>query len=156
MAWSPFRWAQKLSRWLVEPRHAVVYWFGRWSVVAAWLGLVLAVVTPPSGFGVSLCWFQSATGIPCPGCGMTRSLSCAIRGMPFDSWRYHPMGALVLVLFVVTAAQSILPEGLKSALKRFIQSRARWFNGLYLAFVIAFVGFGAARALVYIGAACIR
>jgi hypothetical protein len=143
---------ERLTVWLNQPRHAAGLWLGKWSVVAAWLGLFLAVVTPPHGLGVQLCWFHSATGIPCPGCGMTRSLSCALRGMLVESWQFHPMGFLILALFLVTAVQSVCPRQVREKLRRFIETRALWFNGFYLLFVTTFVVYGTVRALACVGA----
>src|SRR5258707_14511868 len=87
---------QKFRGWLHQPEHVSERWLGWPCMMAAWLGLILAVISPAHGSGVKLCWFESATGIPCPGCGMTRSLSCGIRGMFAESWHYHPLGLLVL------------------------------------------------------------
>ena len=145
----------RLLRWLDDPQHAATLWLGKISVLVAWLGLFLAVISSPHGSGVTVCWFQSSTGLPCPGCGMTRSLSCGIRGMFVESWNYHPMGLLVLALFVMTAAQSLFPGQVRLKLIQFIHAHAMVFNTAYLVFVIAFVGFGAARALVHLGAAWI-
>ena len=44
---------------------------------------------------VPLCWFHSMTGLPCPGCGLTRSVF-AIGGGDFaDAWRYISFGYVV-------------------------------------------------------------
>jgi hypothetical protein len=115
------------------------------------VGLFLALISPPHGSGIALCWFQSATGLPCPGCGMTRSLSCGIRGMFAESWNYHPMGLFVLGLFLLTAAQSLCTNTFRDRLAGFMQARARVFNGLYLAFIVTFVSFGLIRALLHFG-----
>jgi len=138
-------------RWLNQRQPASTIWLGKYCVAAAWLGLFLAVISPPHGSGVSVCWFHACTGLPCPGCGMTRSLSCGIRGMFHESWEYHPLGLFVLALFVVTAAQSLLPKLLRDRLVRFIESSPKVFNTLYLVFLILFVAFGTARALLHLG-----
>ncbi len=138
----------RLSQWLEEPRNASRVWLGKSSVLAAWAGLLLAVLTPPGGLGIPLCWLHGATGLPCLGCGLTRSLSCGLRGLFLQSWHYHPMGLTILALFFVIAAQSICPKSLREAVARTIQSRAVLFTSLYLAFVATFVGFGVTRALV--------
>jgi len=117
---------------------------------AAWAGLLLALLTPPHGTGFTLCWLASGTGIPCPGCGLTRSLSCGLRGMFTESWHYHPMGFLVLAMFVTIAAASVLP-GLRNYLISLIESKAKLINVLYLGFVVTFVVFGLLRALVRFG-----
>lgn len=145
----------RLLRWLGEPQHADAIWLGKYCVLVAWLGLFLAVISPPHGSGITVCWFQSSTGLPCPGCGMTRSLSCGIRGMFVESWNYHPLGLLVLALFVMTAAQSLFPRQVRLKLIQFIHAHATVFNTAYLVFVIAFVSFGAVRALLALGAAWI-
>jgi hypothetical protein len=64
-----------------------------------------------------------------------------------ESWQYHPMGWLILGLFVLIALVSILPPLSRHRLMTFMQSRPVLFNALYLAFVVAFLSFGFARAL---------
>ena len=140
---------QKLLYWLGDPSGTYALWFGKYCVAAAWLGLTLAVVSPPHGSGISVCWLQAATGLPCPGCGMTRSLSCALRGMLFESWSYHPFGLPILSLFVATAAQSLLPLSAKGDLAGWMRGRAKFFNAVYLGFVVLFVAFGTVRALIH-------
>src|SRR6478609_5060464 len=103
-------------------------WFGPFSVVAAWLGLAFALVLSPDRFGVSICWVQDVTGIPCLGCGLTRSLSCALRGMFSASWHYHPMGILILMLFLIIAGQSLLPQPWRRRGADFVESHALTFR----------------------------
>ena len=144
------RWG-RLHAWLKEPELSVRLWLGRPCVVVAWLGLVLAVVSPPHGSGISVCWFEQTTGLPCPGCGLTRSLSCGIRGMFLESWHYHPLGLFILTLFVFTAAQSLLPKRFRDGLAGQLQVRAKAVNLCYLGFVTVFIGFGVIRALLHYG-----
>jgi len=135
-----------LTSWLNERHSASGRWLGKPCILAAWAGLLLAFVTPPHGTGFTVCWLKSATGLPCPGCGLTRSLSCALRGMFTESWHYHPMGFLVLVLFITIAAASVLPS-FRNCLTKLIESNSRMSNTLYLGFVISFVAFGLVRSL---------
>ena len=121
-------------------------WLNRYLVFVSWAGLLLAAITPPHGFGFSICWIKAATGLPCPGCGLTRSISCALRGMVVESWQYHPFGFLILGIFVCAAAMSLMPDFRKKLASQ-IDSRPKLFGGIYAAFVAAFVGFGIARAL---------
>jgi hypothetical protein len=69
--------------------------------------------------------------------------------MWIESWQYHPMGLLILALFVFTAAQSLIPRAYRVRLAEFMQGRALFFNAVYLGFVMVFVGFGALRAAVH-------
>jgi hypothetical protein len=52
------------------------------------------------------CPFELLTGIPCPGCGMTRAVLCLISGNLSDALLYNPFSFFLLSL--VTA--SILPK----------------------------------------------
>lgn len=45
----------------------------------------------------TLCPFRLCTGHACPGCGLTRGVSAAVRGDFGLSIRYHPMAILVAV-----------------------------------------------------------
>jgi len=143
---------ERLKRWLANPQHATTLWLGQPCVIVAWFGLLVAVISPPHGFGISVCWFFGATGLPCLGCGVTRSLSCGLRGLWLESWQYHPMGLPILALFGLTVVQSLLPRPVRERLAQRLKDRAFWFNALYLAFVVVFVGFGVARALSRLGA----
>ena len=137
----------RLDTWLRRPGTAYGRWLGKIPSRVAWLGLLLAVVCPPHGTGISLCWFKTWTGLLCPGCGLTRSLSCGLRGMFSESWRYHPFGLLILALFVGAALASLFPADRQARLGHWIESRAVWFNAFYLAVVLAFLGYGLARLL---------
>ena len=140
----------RAARWLSERRRVSRVWLGKECVAVSWLGLLLAIVSPPHGTGFIACWLNAATGIPCPGCGLTRSLSCSIRGMFLESWHYHPLGLVILGLFLFTAVQSLLPKACRHNLAGYMQSRAPAFNALYVVFVVAFVGYGATRALLHL------
>ena len=130
----------------VKPDQAAKVWFGNYSVAAAWLGLALALILSPARFGTSICWVQDVTGIPCLGCGLTRSLSCALRGMFSASWHYHPMGILILMLFLIIAGQSLLPQPWRRRGADFVESHALIFRIFYFAVVLLFVAFGVGRA----------
>lgn len=130
-------------------------WLGKETVRAAWLGLLVALLCPPRGIpGVSLCWFKATTGLPCPGCGLIRSLSCGFRGMFIESWTYHPMGLAILALVLFLAAFSLLPAPQRDRVIRLVRAHAAFFNALYLAFIVCFVAFGIARTLLQLAGIC--
>jgi hypothetical protein len=68
--------------------------------------------------------------------------------MFLESWQYHPMGLVILGFFLATAAASLLPPTRRQSLANFMRSNAILSNALFLAFVVAFVGFGLVRAVV--------
>ena len=43
----------------------------------------------------SLCPFYNLTGLPCPGCGLTRSFVCLGHGRWHEALHWHPLGWLV-------------------------------------------------------------
>ncbi len=141
--------ATTLVQKLNSPARVFNRWQGPWTVVAAWLGLFLAAITPPLGTGITICWFKQTTGIDCLGCGLTRSLSCGLRGMLAESFRYHPFGLFILALFLFTAIMSLLPKTRKRV-ATCMEARPIFFNGLYVAFIVSFVAFGTIRGLIEI------
>jgi hypothetical protein len=78
-------------------------------VVAASLGgVALGLLLDPAAGGAGrlslggftlpgLCAFYELTGIPCPGCGLTRSWVSALHGDLGASLTHHPLGWLVLL-----------------------------------------------------------
>ena len=56
----------------------------------------------------SLCPFKMATGLPCPGCGITKSFISIYQGNWWKSLSYHIFGPLAFVLsFIVIFVLSI-------------------------------------------------
>jgi hypothetical protein len=52
----------------------------------------------------SVCTFRQMTGIPCPGCGLTRSIVAAVHGDWIASYAYHRLGPIVLVYLAMQLA----------------------------------------------------
>jgi len=48
----------------------------------------------------AFCPFYLATGLPCPGCGLTRAFVCISHGHFVESLHWHPIGLLVYLSFV--------------------------------------------------------
>ena len=82
--------------------------------------LVLSLALPVQGFGFSICIFYNLTGLPCPGCGLTRSMISVGHWELWHSLRYHPLG-LVAYAIAVTLALS----GWFSPLARFFVRQQR-------------------------------
>jgi hypothetical protein len=55
-----------------------------------------------------LCPLRTATGIPCPFCGMTRSVVAAVHGDIVASLRFNPGGIIILLFAVVLLARPSL------------------------------------------------
>ena len=99
--------------------------------------------------GPTICPFRLATGLPCPGCGLTRSWVYLAHGRWTDSVIANPFGvvaaALVVALIVAVVrarAHGVDPPELDLVVRR------RWF----LALVGAWVAFAAGRLLFVVSA----
>lgn len=57
--------------------------------------------------GPSLCLFRRIFGRPCPGCGMTRALSCAVHGHPRRAIAHNSRIVVVLPLLLWVWARGL-------------------------------------------------
>jgi len=69
----------------------------------ALIGLAVGSLVPLAWLtsGPSTCPFKIFTGLPCPGCGLTRSAVALLHGDLAGSVFYHPLGAPIVVTTVV-------------------------------------------------------
>lgn len=70
------------------------------------LALCVGVLILNRLFG-TICPFKVITGIPCPGCGMTRALAAAMRGQFERAFDFHPLFPLVPVLLAGVGVYSL-------------------------------------------------
>ena len=97
-----------------------------WAMV---LGGAVYGLLSLSGWDVFPCPFKTVTGLPCPGCGMTRACGAALRGDWAQVLELNPFGPLFLAFWGVVTAGLLLPGG---AGRRFagwlgrIESFTRW------------------------------
>ena len=94
-----------------------------------------------------MCWFNYLFGHPCPGCGLTRSLTCISHLQFGKAWDYHPFGPLIYALFFANAALLCLPQQQRLKLQTRISQHDRWLRPVYWAIVFAFLSFGVVRLL---------
>ena len=77
-------------------------------IVCAGIFLSAALLTPSTGnlkIGPvtlpGLCVLRNTTGVPCPGCGLTRSVVAAVHGDWNVSFAYHRMGPLIVGFLIL-------------------------------------------------------
>jgi hypothetical protein len=94
--------------------------------------------------GPVFCLFRQWTGLPCPGCGLTRSVCSISHGDFSAAWAYNPFGfffyglALVLIIAIPLYAFS-------DALRRWLQRNMRWVVRLLWILLIAMYAYGTWR-----------
>jgi hypothetical protein len=94
-----------------------------WACVCAAVLALSCILPLPAADGrvahlPDVCMFHALTGLPCPGCGLTRSFVCLAHGRLFDSLRYHPLGpalfAFISATIIYACAERLFP-GLRLA-----------------------------------------
>ena len=113
------------------------------SLLAACLLLVLANL---AGISLLQCNFQTVTGLPCPGCGMTRGMAALLRGHFQEAWRWHPFTPLLALSGVVVLLATGLPEPWRFRLIALIESIERR-TGIVLVAGIGLIVYGVWRML---------
>ncbi|HEV8630441.1 MAG TPA: DUF2752 domain-containing protein [Thermoanaerobaculia bacterium] len=77
-----------------KSRRALAWWLVAGATGA--LAFFLLGHLPLAGRGFSFCAWRRVTGIPCPGCGMTRAMAALARGELGAALHLHPFAPLVL------------------------------------------------------------
>jgi len=123
-----------------------------WVCAVALVGLLVGVlVIPPQGFTVSTCGMMRMMHTPCPGCGLTRSVSSVLHGRFVAAWEYNPFGYLIAGLFIVLGPMTAMPGRWRAALRNRL---GRWGNGIAIAAGIILAGLivhGVVRAALVMG-----
>ena len=76
-----------------------------WAALSA--VFAASILLPPPGLDgqighvPSLCPFYNLTGLPCPGCGLTRAFVCLGHGQWREAWHWHPLALPILLIFVL-------------------------------------------------------
>lgn len=74
-----------------------------------------------SCFGVGVpCVFHRVTGLPCPGCGLTRSILALLRGHAVQSLAFHPFGPPLLLTLCFAALVTVLPSRTRGWLLKYL------------------------------------
>ena len=90
------------------------------------------------------CPIRSLTGIPCPGCGMTRAWLAALRLDILGAFRYHPMfwSVPVLMAYCMFDCQIIRPKWLNWSLLGLIAL------GVAVRYIVVLVAFFSGNTIV--------
>lgn len=133
------RAAPRVSAWdelaLLTPKTG---WMALFAVAASF-------VLPFEGFGIDLCGVHRLTGLPCPGCGLTRAFVLLANGDWLTAIGSNPFVVVLYPLFVALGVLVLLPSGMRLSVERWLALRAARVGQLYRVGLAAFLGFGSVR-----------
>ena len=124
--------------------------FIRKAQVTVLLMLLVGIILPSSGMGIPLCVFKHLFSLPCPGCGLMRSVSSVLHGDFLKSWGYHPLGIFFVAAAVLFVFNLVMPRRSLSVVRRFFKKHNDPLEMLLIAFAAFFIGFGGIRLMAYL------
>jgi hypothetical protein len=124
----------------------------------AFTALILgAFILPTQGIGLSMCALKTTAGIPCPGCGLTRSVTGVFHGRFLAAWQYNPFGYGFALFFALAGPLLLLPSRLRARLIQKLSPYDMHVFIVLIAFLTLFIVYGVVRAfLVQLGAPAFR
>lgn len=114
----------------------------RWFAFGA---IVLSFVLPANGLGIDVCGVHRLSGLPCPGCGLTRAFIAVANGEWAAALAWNPFVAVLWPLFAALALLALLPRGMRARVEGWLSARASGIGRAYRVGLFAFLGFGAFR-----------
>jgi hypothetical protein len=122
---------------------------GRWALDGVLILLaggalaISALFRPESLPRLSLCPFHRFTGLPCPGCGLTRAFCCITHGEFADAWYFNPFGYLFYAGCLLLLCWPLIRRRWPEAETRL--ARSRWTDRLPLILIGSMMLFGIGR-----------
>ncbi|MDY7229182.1 DUF2752 domain-containing protein [Hyalangium rubrum] len=113
--------------------------------------MAISFVFPIKGLGVDLCILHATTGLPCPGCGLSRAISAISQGDFSTAIALNPFALLAWPLFLVLALVTLAPRSVYTRFEAWVSSHSAPIARGYRICFTAFAAFGAIRFLVFLG-----
>lgn len=109
-----------------------------WEIVILSSILLVALLVPPfyQG-GFTLCLFRNITGLPCPGCGMTRAFLFLGHGDFYEAIRLNPNSPLIFSIIVFLWFNKIVYMATGKEVRAYLTKREKVV--MYLLFGFAMV-----------------
>lgn len=103
------------------------------SIELGWFVFLTAVLVasvlwhPADHGGFVICVLRRATGLPCPGCGLTRSFCALAKGDFVKAGHFHALGPAMFTLAVIYWLRGVaILAGWKEAVSRYDAGMLRW------------------------------
>ena len=103
---------------------------------------------PPDGIsGLQLCPFHAWTGLPCPGCGLTRCGSHLLHGHFARAVDYHPFGLVIIPLLFILGILGVLPWRWRERIRGALVPGAVHIRRIFWLSAGVFAAFGLLRSI---------
>ncbi len=83
----------------MKPR--TLYILAALACIAGYVWTLYSIHSEKAGGDFSPCPFRNITGLPCPGCGTTRSVGALTRGDFTEAWHFNPMGYAAAAVLII-------------------------------------------------------
>ncbi len=122
-------------------------------LAAAGIGTARLISPARAEAGPVICPFRRLTGLPCPGCGLTRSWVDLMHGRVADAMAANAFGivALALAVLLLVAVGSALLRGRALPSYADLVTRGWWTRPVGAVLALAWICFGAVRLIVVAG-----
>ena len=133
-------------RWLTCPLLACLVRDRLLAAVCALLPLAYLALAA-LGLPLAPCSFRALTGLPCPGCGLTRAATCLVHGRWAAAMRLHPFAPLFVLGWSVVVVCGLLPARPRAAAAGWLERFERR-TGFAVITLLAAAAFGLVRLAV--------
>lgn len=121
--------------------------FSRPVATLCLLAVIVGIFLPPTGMGFSTCGMLKLFNMPCPGCGLTRSVSSFFHGQFAWSFHYHPFGWIFAVTFLLIGVTAPLPRSWREHLVARLSRLDRALGLTFLSVCVLLLVWGVIRIL---------
>lgn len=113
-------------------------------------GFAASFFFPITGLGVDLCPIHAVTGLPCPGCGVTRGIALVSHGDWFAALGAHPFILFLWPGLVILAFSALFPQRVVDAAEARLDVLEPAFSKSWKLLLAAFLGFGVVRFFAFL------
>ena len=119
--------------------------FGRATGRLAIAAIIASFLLPTAGAGIKLCMMKNLFELPCPGCGLTRSVTSVSHLELTKAWNYHPFGLIIHPFLCFAALGVFLSKEARRRMRVWFWKHHRMVYAVHLTLIVAFLLFGFVR-----------
>ena len=123
------------------------FFLNKITSVISLLVIIISFILPPDGLGRSTCGLYILTKLPCPACGLTRSITSISHMKFFKAFYYHPFGFIFYIIFLFIASYNFMPEKIKNTIIAFFIKHEKTAKYILSFIIFSFIIYGITRFL---------